>query len=173
MRAAGKANDPEVRRAIDIDRACDYAADRMSAFSAITDVNTGRLFAGAHSDFRRGLSRRRRIIGRSIEVECGSPAILPSASPYANQIRAWLEAEESVDSSIISPSFLHNVSRGNRAIVIISRVFQTDRDGDHRSILCVRDASRDDSPLFQRDCHGGAGLEVKIIWLIGSLGCVN
>src|SRR5215813_4596726 len=67
MRAAGKANDTEVRPAIDIDRACDDAADSMSALSAIADIDTGRLFAGPYFDLRRGLSRRRRIIGWRIE----------------------------------------------------------------------------------------------------------
>src|SRR5262249_15186329 len=145
----------------------------MAALGAIADINAGRLFASAHSDLRCGLARRRWVISRRIEVECGSPAILPPASSGANQIRAWPEAEEPIDAAIIRPPFLHGVSRRHRAIVIIARVFQTDQDSDYSSILGIGDSPRNDAALFQSDGHGGAGLEVTIIRLSRALGCVR
>src|SRR5262249_15423540 len=162
-RAAGQAIKFDGRPLIEISGSGNNATDRVSALAAITDVNACRLFAGAHSDLRRGLARRRGVISRRVGVESGGPASLLSATSGANQIRAGPEAEEPIYAAIIRQSLLFNPGRGHRSIVFIARVLHTDLDGDHRSILRVGDAACNYSALFQRDGHGGAGTDEAII----------
>src|SRR5262245_18814665 len=141
------------RPAVGISGAGDNATDRVPALSAVADVNARRFFSGADFDFRRILARRRRVICRRVGVESRNSASFPPATAGANQIRARLEAEESIDAAIIRPSLILDTDYGPLAVVLIARVFQSQRDRDHRSPFCVSDSPGDHAALVQRDSY--------------------